>query len=75
MEKLSTLKIGEKAKIKSFDSHSKTRNILLSFGLYNDAVVEIIRMASFEDPICVRINNRLIAIRKKQAQLILIEKL
>lgn len=74
MQKLTDLVPGEKALIKSFASHSKLRNILLSFGLYNDAEVELIRSASMKDPLCIRINNRLIAIRRREATEIIIQK-
>lgn len=66
-ENLSLLKIGEKARVLSFDLPPEHRQRLLEMGLTVGAEFEVIRFAPMGDPIDIKVRGYHLSLRKKDA--------
>ena len=74
--KLKDLKVGDKAKIVSYDTQDKSyRKKLLAMGLVKGKVFEVIRVAPMGDPLEILINNFNLTLRKKEADALNVEAL
>ncbi len=76
LDRLSRLKIGEKASIKgiSRECRGEIRRRLLDLGFVKGTSISISSISPLEDPTAYNIRNTLIALRKEEAQLVLIQK-
>ncbi len=74
-EVLSALKIGEKARVLSFELPPEHRQRLLEMGLTVGAEFEVIRFAPMGDPIDIKVRGYHLSLRKKEASGIRIERL
>lgn len=73
--KLTDLKIGESAKILGFNSVDKSYlQKLLSMGLIPNTEFTLIRIAPLGDPIELRIHHSSVCIRKKEGDVLLLER-
>jgi ferrous iron transport protein A len=72
-KELSCLKPKEKGIIKEIKGNNELKTRLQELGLIKNTVVEVVRYAPFEDPIEIKINNTYLALRKKDAENILVE--
>ncbi len=74
--KLKDLKVGDKAKIVSYDTEDKSyRKKLLALGLVKGKIFEVIRVAPMGDPVEILINNFNLTLRKKEADALNIERI
>jgi len=72
--KLKDLKVGDKAKIVSYDTQDKSyRKKLLAMGLVKRQVFEVVRVAPMGDPVEILINNFNLTLRKKEADALNVE--
>jgi ferrous iron transport protein A len=71
---MTTLKPGEIAKIKAIHRLYEFRERLRALGIIVGSKVQLIRMASFNGPLHIRIGTTDLIIRKSEAQHIEIEK-
>ena len=67
---LNHCKIGFKGVIKSMHGKGKNFQRLLEFGLAEGQQLELVRVAPLGDPIEIKLNRRLIAMRRSEAALI-----
>lgn len=72
---LSELKSGESGIVKDFLNEHRFVLRLNAIGLTKDAMVTLIRTAPFGDPIEIKVRDFYLAIRKEQAEKIILEKL
>ncbi|MCD2347152.1 FeoA family protein [Clostridium guangxiense] len=72
---LSSLKLGEKCKVKRLTSGGILRRRLLDLGLIDDTVVESLEKSPSGDPVAYLIRGAVIALRAEVASMILVEKL
>lgn len=70
---LGQLKVGECAQILELKGKGKLQRRLLSMGFVPGAIVSVIRQAPFGDPIQYRIKKSNIALRRKEANVILVK--
>lgn len=70
---LDNLKIGKKAKVLYIDSHGIEHRRFLDLGLVQGTVVEAIQKSPSGDPVAYLIRGALIAIRREDANKIVIE--
>lgn len=73
--KLSDLKINQSAKVKKIDLSDAIKNRLTAIGVVKGAKITIIRRAPFGDPIEIKVRDFYLAIRKSDAQNIVVEQL
>ncbi len=74
--KLRDLKVGDKAKIVSYDTQDKAyRKKLLAMGLVKHKIFEVVRVAPMGDPVEILINNFNLTLRKKEADALNVEAL
>ncbi len=64
---LSTLKIGEKARVLGFELPPEHRQRLLEMGLTVGAEFEVVRFAPMGDPIDIKVRGYHLSLRKKEA--------
>ncbi len=74
-EVLSALKIGEKARVQSFDLPPEYRQRLLEMGLTVGVEFEVVRFAPMGDPIDIKVRGYHLSLRKKEASGVRIERL
>ncbi len=76
LDRLSRLKIGEKATIKgiSRECRGENRRRLLDLGFVKGTEITISSYSPLQDPIAYNLRNTLIALREEQSQYILIQK-
>jgi ferrous iron transport protein A len=72
---LCSLKLGEKAKVKTMKIDGLMRRRLLDLGLIHDTIIEVLHKSPFGDPIAYFIRGSVIALRKDITSLILVEKI
>lgn len=73
MQSLDTLKIEEKAIIKSINPNSHLKRRLQDIGLVKDTLVKCELISPSGNPVAYRIKGALIAIRKEDSKNIIIE--
>jgi len=66
-EVLSTLKVGEKARVLGFELPPEHRQRLLEMGLTVGAEFEVVRFAPMGDPIDIKVRGYHLSLRKKEA--------
>ncbi len=72
--KLKDLKVGDKAKILSYDTDDRSyRKKLLAMGLVKNKIFEVLRVAPMGDPVEILINNFNLTLRKKEADALNVE--
>ena len=72
--KLKDLKVGDKAKILSYDTEDRNyRKKLLAMGLVKNKIFEVLRVAPMGDPVEISINNFNLTLRKKEADALNVE--
>ncbi len=73
--KISELKAGEKAIIKKIkNDYPEYRHKLLSMGLIPGTEFSLVRVAPLGDPIQISVRDFSLALRKKEAEVLVIEK-
>ena len=72
---MSDLSAGESGIVKEFQNEQRFIERINAMGLTKDAKVTVIRRAPFGDPIEIKVLNFYLAIRKEQAEKIILEKL
>ena len=72
---LSTLKIGEKARVLGFELPPEHRQRLLEMGLTVGAEFEVVRFAPMGDPIDIKVRGYHLSLRKKEASGVRVERL
>jgi ferrous iron transport protein A len=73
---LGDLKIGEQARITAFTKGNDTyRQQLLSMGLLPGSILTVSRIAPFGDPIEIRVRGISLSLRKKEAEILQLERL
>ena len=75
MNTLSSLKVGEKGKVKEIEINGLMRRRLLDLGLINNTKVEALHISPFGDPVAYFIRGAVIALRKEVTSQIIIEKI
>lgn len=70
--KLSDLKKGNKGIVQELDNHELS-NRLLDMGFYEGQNVKVLFFSPFGDPISVQVGDTMVSIRKKEAELIILE--
>ncbi len=73
-KKLSDLHPGEKGIIKEIGDIGELKNRLMELGALANTPIEVVRVAPFGDPMELEIGNTHIAIRKSEAQKIVVER-
>lgn len=73
--KLNELKRGESAKIIKIENRGELKKRLVDMGINSGQLIELKRNAPLGDPQEFRINNNSIAIRKEDAEFIVVEKI
>ena len=66
-EPLSSLPIGQKARVVGFDLPSEQHQRLLEMGLTVGAQFEVVRFAPMGDPIDIKVRGYHLSLRKKEA--------
>ncbi len=66
-EPLSTLPLGQKARVLSFDLPPEQHQRLLEMGLTVGAQFEVVRYAPLGDPIDIKVRGYHLSLRKKEA--------
>jgi Fe2+ transport system protein FeoA len=66
-EPLSTLPLGQKARVLSFDLPPEQHQRLLEMGLTVGAQFEVVRFAPLGDPIDIKVRGYHLSLRKKEA--------
>ncbi len=72
---LSQLKIGESKRIKEINCCKKVKQRLNNMGLTQGITITLVRIAPLGDPIEIKVRDFYMAIRKNQAQKIVVESL
>lgn len=70
--KLSSLNKGEKGIVKALDEHELSSR-LLDMGFYEGQHVKVLFSSPFGDPISVEVGQTMVSIRKKEADLVILE--
>jgi len=71
---LSDLKLGEKAKIISFEAGAACRQKMFAYGLLPGAEVSIVRIAPLGDPVQIRLDGDImLSIRKSEGRNVKVE--
>ena len=73
-KKLSQLKEGEKAIIKSIGDIQELKERLLELGALSNSTIKLEKIAPFGDPMEFRLGNTSFAIRKSEADKIIVER-
>jgi DtxR family Mn-dependent transcriptional regulator len=75
-ERLTTLKVGQKARVKALDDTCQglTRRRFLDLGVTPGVLIEPVMQSAFGEPTAYRVRDTLIALRHEQSDMILIEK-
>jgi DtxR family Mn-dependent transcriptional regulator len=75
-ERLSALKVGQKARVFALDEACQglTRRRFLDLGITPGVLIEPVMQSAFGEPTAYRVRGTLIALRKEQSDLILMEK-
>ena len=73
MNYLSSLDIGDKVIIDEIDDSLELKERLVDMGFTKDSEIECVLKACFNGPIAYRIKNTVIALRKKDASMILVK--
>jgi len=73
--KLSSLKEGQKAIIQNIGEIGELKQRLLEVGLLCNEPIEVVKIAPFGDPILIRVGNNSFALRKEEADKIVVENL
>ncbi len=71
--KLSELHNGDKARIVSVGGHGAFRKRILEMGFVQGQVVEVVQSAPLKDPICYRLMDYNVSLRRKEAALIVVQ--
>lgn len=71
---LTDLSIGEKAKVTQFLDQELSL-LFYDLGLFEGEVLELSNIAPLGDPVCIKVRESLISVRKKEAKTIVIQKL
>jgi len=72
MKTASDLKFGEKVTINDIDISNPSHQRLLEIGFTPGQEIELMNIAAFNDPIALLIRGTLIALRKKEADCIIV---
>ncbi|MCZ6703308.1 MAG: FeoA family protein [Ignavibacteria bacterium] len=72
MKTAADLKYGEKVKISSIDTSNPSHQRILEIGFTPGQEIEIMSKAVFDDPIAFSVRGTLIAMRKKEADCIIV---
>ncbi len=72
MKTAADLKYGEKVKISSIDTSNPSHQRILEIGFTPGQEIEIISKSVFDDPIAFSVRGTLIAMRKKEADCIIV---
>ena len=72
-QSLSSLKIGQKAKVTSIDVPPEHRGRLLEMGLLVGTDIELIRFAPLGDPIDIKVRGYHLSLRKHEADQIQVQ--
>ena len=73
MQRLSELKPGQKATINTIQQNGPIKRRLLEMGLVRGSKIQIICRAPLGDPLEIEIRDYKLTIRKKEADIILVE--
>ena len=71
--KLSDVPIGARAKFPSLEQIPSLRTKLNQYGLYQDDLIRVLRIAPLGGPILIEVNGREIALGREIAEKILVE--
>ncbi|GAB4563227.1 MAG: hypothetical protein Kow0047_11860 [Anaerolineae bacterium] len=73
--RLSELRLGERARVKGLAEHCQglTRRRFLDLGITPGTIIEPVMQSTFREPTAYRVRDTLIALRREQADMILIE--
>ena len=72
MKTAANLKFGEKVKINEIDISNPSHQRILEIGFTPGQEIELVNISAFNDPIALSIRGTLIAIRKKEANCIIV---
>ena len=72
MKTAANLKFGEKVKINEIDISNPSHQRILEIGFTPGQEIELMNVSAFNDPIALSIRGTLIAIRKKEADCIIV---
>lgn len=72
-KKLSEFKIGELGIVKSIDCEPTVRRRLNDMGVFPGVEVKLVRFAPMGDPMQIEIRGYMLALRKHEAQSIIVE--
>ncbi len=72
MKTAADLKYGEKVKISSIDTSNPSHQRILEIGFTPGQEIEIMSKSVFDDPIAFSVRGTLIAMRKKEADCIIV---
>lgn len=72
MKTAADLKYGEKVKISSIDTSNPSHQRILEIGFTPGQEIEIMNKSVFDDPIAFSVRGTLIAMRKKEADCIIV---
>lgn len=70
---LSTLPLGQTARVKAFQDCSTTDQRLMVMGLIPGVQVRKVRVAPLGDPIAVEFDGRCVSLRRREAHSVLLE--
>ena len=74
VERLSSLKLGEKATVLDLKFRGLSRRRFLDMGLTPGVAIEAVMMSMLKEPVAYRVRGALIALRREQSQQILIRR-
>ena len=72
MKTAAELKYGEKVKINDIDTSNPSHQRIIEFGFTPGQEIELVSKAAFDDPLAFSIRGCLIAMRKKEADCIIV---
>ncbi len=72
--RLSELKVGDKAEVTAVKAESATRRRIMDMGLIKGTRFRVVRVAPLGDPMEISFKGLYLAMRKKEAEGILVEK-
>lgn len=72
MKTAANLKFGEKVKINEIDISNPSHQRILEIGFTPGQEIELMNVSAFNDPIALSIRGTLIAIRRKEADCIIV---
>lgn len=73
LKRLGDIKAGTKCKIKDINLTKKIKKRLLELGLIPGREIEILQVAPFNGPVRLKVNDFCLALRKNEANNILVE--